>query len=82
MHHTPQTMPIGGLRLEGLIHRYGVHTVLAGHIHQTIEREHRGYRLYTVAGSGYAMDKNGLGYRVFRVKGNQVEQEYVRLDGK
>lgn len=79
MHHPPITIPLGEVRLERLIRKYGVDFVLAGHIHRTREEKHTQYRLYTVAGTGWAMDKNGLGYRVFSVSGPTVEQRYVRL---
>jgi len=54
--------------------------VLSGHIHRTEEVSYRGYTTFTVAGTGWAADRRGFGYRLFHVYEDRVEQEYIRLD--
>ena len=33
-----------------------------------------------MAGTGWAADKKGFGYRLFKVYADRVEEDYVRLD--
>ena len=79
MHHPPLLLP-QQLRLEKLMAAYGVRVVLAGHIHRTMEYVREGYAVYTVAGTGWAHDARGYGYRIFKVYADRIEQEYIRLD--
>ena len=80
MHHTPELVPLAVKRLDELMDRYGVEVVLCGHLHRTIEYCRKGRAVFTVAGTGWAGDKRGFGYRVFKVYPDRIEQEYLTLD--
>lgn len=80
MHHPPATLPAATPRLDALFRQYDVRVVLSGHIHRTEEVSYRGYTTFTVAGTGWAADRRGFGYRLFHVYEDRVEQEYIRLD--
>ncbi|MFB3893196.1 MAG: metallophosphoesterase [Phycisphaerae bacterium] len=80
MHHPPELVPLALKRLDGLTARYNVDAVLCGHIHRTTEHHHRGRPVFTVAGTGWAGDKRGFGYRLFKVYPDRIEQEYLTLD--
>ena len=81
MHHPPEFLPLWAQRrLADLQHQYAIEVVLAGHIHRTAEFVHKGYVTYTVAGTGWAGDKKGFGYRLFKVYADRIEQEYLTLD--
>ena len=79
MHHPPE-MLTSAARLDSIFRRYGVGVILAGHIHRTSQITLRGYTTFTVAGTGWAGDGKGFGYRLFHVFADRVEQEYIRLD--
>jgi Icc-related predicted phosphoesterase len=80
MHHPPQLLPGALRRLKRLVRDYDVPVVLCGHIHRTTQLSLGGCMVYTVAGTGWAGDKRGFGYRVFRVYADRIEQQYVTLD--
>jgi 3',5'-cyclic AMP phosphodiesterase CpdA len=67
-------------RLLDLARRYGVKVFLCGHIHRSIEAKVNGLEVYTVAGTAISWLPPGLGYRIFRVYADRVEQQFVRLD--
>lgn len=58
--------------------RYGVEAFLCGHIHVN-RQAHDGVWVYTVAGTATCWERQGLGYRVFRVGPDGIEQEFVAL---
>ena len=66
--------------LRGLVIRYGVKVVLAGHLHTTAEIAGKGYTIYVSPGTARFRDKGGLGYRVFKVYKDRIEQEFVPLE--
>jgi len=66
--------------LAGLLAKYDVKVVLAGHLHATQESQGKGYTTYTVSGTDRARDDKGLGYRVFKVARDRIEQEFVPLE--
>jgi 3',5'-cyclic AMP phosphodiesterase CpdA len=80
MHHPPATLPATAARLDSLFRQYSVRVILAGHIHRTEQISYRGYTTFTVAGTGWAADAKGFGYRLFHVYADRVEQQYIRLD--
>ena len=60
---------------------YKVYGSTGNMLEKTSSGEHLlGYNVYTVAGTGWAGDRNGFGYRLFKVQDGRVEQEYIRLD--
>jgi len=78
MHHPPEMLS-SAVRLDSLFRKYGVGVILAGHLHRTTEVSVSGYTTFTVAGTGWAGDGRGFGYRLFHVYADRVEQEYVRM---
>ena len=79
MHHPPAGLGEGAGRFSELMQKYGIKTILAGHVHTTGEQTVNGYNLYTVAGTATAFDQKGYGFRVFTVTGSKIEQAYVRM---
>ena len=76
MHH-----PLAGLaKMNDLLVKYGVEAVLCGHEHTTQELPEKGYTVYVTPGTCKFRDKNGLGYRVFRVSKERIQQEFVPLE--
>jgi 3',5'-cyclic AMP phosphodiesterase CpdA len=73
--HEPPTVVSYKDRLERLIREYGVHIVLAGHLHRTVEIESDGYTTYVSPSTSYNRDRTPPGYRVFKVFADHVEQE-------
>ncbi|MBN2562117.1 MAG: metallophosphoesterase [Phycisphaerae bacterium] len=69
-------------RLIELVRRYGVKVILNGHTHKTytVQSADKTFAIYSVAGTGKAFDKQGLGYRLVRVGPQSVESEFIRLD--
>jgi 3',5'-cyclic AMP phosphodiesterase CpdA len=63
-----------------LCRRYGAKVFLCGHIHRSIETKADGFEVYTVAGTAVAWTRPGLGYRIFRVYADRIEQQFVPLD--
>lgn len=63
-----------------LLARYGVKVVLCGHLHTTEELPGKGFVTYVSPGTAKFRDKHGLGYRVFKVFADRVEQEFVPLE--
>jgi predicted phosphodiesterase len=78
LHHPPESLP-SALRLDSLFRRYGVGIVLAGHVHKTTQVSLPGHITYTVAGTAWAPDETGFGFRLFKVYADRVEQEFVPL---
>lgn len=72
--------PKNRARFLGLVRKYGVGTVLAGHVHKNlaIRPDDKAFTIYTVGGT--ARSANGFGYRIFIVHRAEVEQAYVPLD--
>jgi predicted phosphodiesterase len=66
--------------LRGLLVKYGVKVVLAGHLHKTQVFKGKGYTTYVVSGTDRVRDDKGLGYRVFKVTRDRIEQEFVPLE--
>jgi predicted phosphodiesterase len=60
--------------------RYGVKVVLAGHRHRTEEFPGKGFTTYVAPGTARFRDEGGLGYRVFKVYKDRIEQEFVPLE--
>lgn len=76
MHH-----PVADRKdISGLLARYGVKVVLAGHRHRTEEFPGKGFTTYVAPGTARFRDEGGLGYRVFKVYKDRVEQEFVPLE--
>jgi 3',5'-cyclic AMP phosphodiesterase CpdA len=78
MHEPPTTVSYKD-RLERLIRDYGVHVVLAGHLHRTVEIASEGYTTYVAPSTSYNRDRSPTGYRVFKVFEDHVEQEVVSV---
>jgi predicted phosphodiesterase len=66
--------------IRGLLVKYGVKVVLAGHLHKTEEIRGKGLVTYVAPGTARFRDEGGLGYRVFKVYKDRVEQEFVPLE--
>ena len=66
--------------LRGLLRKHGVKVVLAGHLHTTAEIAGKGYTIYVAPGTARFRDEGGLGYRVFKVYKDRIEQEFVPLE--
>jgi len=66
--------------IRGLLVKYGVKVVLAGHRHMTEEIRGKGFVTYIAPGTARFRDEGGLGYRVFKVYQDRVEQEFVPLE--
>jgi 3',5'-cyclic AMP phosphodiesterase CpdA len=66
-------------RLLDLARKHGVRVFLCGHIHRSIEAKVNGFEVYTVAGTAVSWLPPGLGYRVFKVYADRVEQQFVGL---
>ena len=66
--------------IRGLLVKYGVKVVLAGHRHMTEEIRGKGFVTYIAPGTARFRDEGGLGYRVFKVHQDRVEQEFVPLE--
>jgi len=69
-------------RLLTLAHKFGVHVLLAGHVHKTKEIRTGDLTIYTVGGTYRPIDLRSYGYRVFEVSKDTVTQRYVRLRGR
>ncbi len=67
-------------RLLDLCRRYGVKVFLCGHVHRSYEIKADGFEVYTVAGTAISWLPPGLGYRVFNVHQDRIEQYFVPLD--
>jgi Icc-related predicted phosphoesterase len=71
-------------RLLDLLARHAVHTVLAGHLHQTrgARDPESGLEMFSVGGTARVFDDQGAGYRAFSVapQGGGLRQRYVRLE--
>lgn len=76
MHHPGA----GGAKMSALLAKYGVKVVLCGHTHTTEERPGDGFVTYVTPGTAKFRDKGGLGYRVFRIHRDRVEQAFVPLE--
>jgi predicted phosphodiesterase len=66
--------------IRGLLVKYGVKVVLAGHLHKTQEIRGKGFVTYVSPGTARFRDEGGLGYRVFKVYKDRIEQEFVPLE--
>jgi 3',5'-cyclic AMP phosphodiesterase CpdA len=66
-------------RLLAMAERYGVKTILAGHLHKTCEITAGPITIYVVGGTARVDDKRGFGYRVLRVRKDGFDQEFVPL---
>jgi len=66
--------------IRGLLVKYGVKVVLAGHLMKTEEVRGKGFTTYIVSGTARSRDEGGLGYRVFKVYKDRLEQEFVPLE--
>jgi 3',5'-cyclic AMP phosphodiesterase CpdA len=60
--------------------RNGVRIALCGHLHLTAQIREGGVDVYTAAGTAKVFDTSGFGYRIWKVFGDHVEQEFVLLD--
>lgn len=69
-------------RLLELLQEHGVRTVLAGHLHRTLEATdpERGIRIWVVGGTARVYDELGAGYRELKARGGALEQRYVMLE--
>ncbi|HAI11964.1 MAG TPA: hypothetical protein DCM28_09685 [Phycisphaerales bacterium] len=65
-------------KLMKLIEKYNVTAILAGHLHQTTQMQlhNSEANAYTVGGTSKLWDKNGHGYRWFKVDQTGIHQEY------
>jgi len=68
--------------LGDLLARHHVTAVLAGHLHTTTEIPCTGFTIYVAPGTARFRDRNGLGYRVFKVYADRFEQEFVPLESE
>ena len=75
MHRPPE----GNALLEGLLEKYAVSAVLAGHLHKTLQTAHKGYTTYVVSGSAKVRDRKGLTYGIVRVGPDKIEHEVMPL---
>ncbi|MCX5677391.1 MAG: metallophosphoesterase [Planctomycetota bacterium] len=76
MHH-PEA---GGKALAALLEKHGVVAVLCGHLHTTEESRGKGFVTYVTPGTAKFRDTQGLGYRVFKVAKDRIEQAFVPLE--
>lgn len=75
-----QNIPLDGRkRLLALAKKHGVKAILAGHLHKTCEIRTGQLTIYVVGGTARVDDKRGFGYRVFKVREDGFDQEYVQL---
>ena len=75
-----QNVPLDGRkRLLALAEKHGVKAILAGHLHKTCEIHAGQLTIYVVGGTARVDDKKGFGYRVFKVRKDGFDQEYVPL---
>jgi len=66
--------------LAALLAKHGVEAVLCGHLHTTEESRGKGFVTYVTTGTAKFRDTQGLGYRVFKVAKDRIEQEFVPLE--
>ena len=66
-------------RLLALAEKHGVKAILAGHLHKTCEIRAGQLTIYVVGGTARVDDKRGFGYRIFKVRKDGFDQEYVPL---
>ncbi|HPD16379.1 MAG TPA: metallophosphoesterase [Planctomycetota bacterium] len=66
--------------LAELLAKHKVEAVLSGHLHVTRELPGKGFTTYVTPGTAKFRDNNGLGYRVFRVFEDHLEQQVVPLN--
>jgi len=66
--------------MRALLARHRVTVVLCGHLHKTQELARDGFTIYVSPGTAKFRDGNGLGYRIFRVGRDRVDQEFVPLE--
>jgi serine/threonine-protein phosphatase CPPED1 len=85
LHHPiAEAPPVTG-KFADLISETGVKTVLCGHRHVTAELKGKGFDVYITPGTAKLKnrdpekDKLGLGYRVFKVFQDRIEQEFIPL---
>lgn len=65
--------------LEDLLAKHRIAGVLSGHLHMTREIRAKGFTIYVAPSTARFRDDKGLGYRVFKVFADRVEQEAVPL---
>jgi hypothetical protein len=59
--------------------KHRIAAALCGHEHTTSELPGKGYTVYVAPGTARFRDDKGLGYRVFKVFADRIEQEAVPL---
>ena len=76
LHHPIADQP----PMDALLAKYRIAAVLCGHLHMTRELPGKGFTIYVSPGTAKFRDGKGLGYRVFKVFQDRIEQEMVPLD--
>lgn len=76
LHHPIADQP----PMDALLAKYRIAAVLCGHLHTTRELAGKGFTIYVSPGTAKFRDGKGLGYRIFKVFQDRVEQEMVPLD--
>jgi len=66
--------------LEDLLAKHRIAGVLSGHLHMTREIRGKGFTIYVAPSTARFRDDKGLGYRVFKVFQDRIEQEAVPLE--
>jgi len=85
LHHPMVDRPPVAGRFAELATATGVRAVLCGHRHVTAEFRGQGFEVFITPGTAKLKnrdperDKLGLGYRVFKVSRDRIEQEFVPL---
>ena len=65
--------------LEDLLAKHRIAGVLSGHLHMTREIRAKGFTIYVAPTTARFRDDKGLGYRLFKVFRDRIEQEAVPL---
>jgi 3',5'-cyclic AMP phosphodiesterase CpdA len=65
--------------LEDLLAKHRIAGVLSGHLHMTREIRAKGFTIYVAPSTARFRDDKGVGYRIFKVFQDRIEQEAVPL---
>ncbi|HUT34935.1 MAG TPA: metallophosphoesterase [Planctomycetota bacterium] len=76
MHHTLAARP----PMDAVLAKHRIAAVLCGHEHTTRELPGKGFTIYVSPGTARFRDDKGLGYRLFKVLEDRIEQEAVPLE--
>jgi len=66
-------------RILRLLHRYGVHYVFAGHYHRNAYAKDGDLEMITSGPAGMPIGPDPSGFRIARVKGSGIDQQYYGL---